>query len=168
MSAAGSSAVLYYLSGYLFTVLAAFGVICVVLRGMESEDVSALSGLHQRSPLLAAAISLAMISLAGVPPLAGFFGKFLLLKAAAEQGSAHPGFYCLIGVAIVGVLVSLYYYLGVVKTIYWSEPMEGLAAPQVSGPMRFALCACIAGMLYLGLYPGTVLGFTNAAVAALK
>ena len=168
MSATGSAAVLYYLSGYLFTVLAAFSVICVVMSGMESEDISSLAGLHKRSPLLALAISLSMISLAGVPPLAGFFGKFLLLKAAAEQGSVHPGFYCLIGVAIVGVLISLYYYLSVVKTIYWSEPAEGTAALPVSAPMRFALYACIAGMLYLGLYPGTVLSLTNEAVAALR
>ena len=168
MSASGSAAVLYYLTGYLFTVLAAFCVICVVMTGIEGEDISALAGLHQRSPLLAAAISLSMISLAGIPPLAGFFGKFLLLKAAAEQGAQHPGFYCLIGTAIFGVLVSLYYYLSVVRTVYWSEPNENTSPLQVSSPMRFALYACIAGMLYLGLYPSTVLNLTTQAVAEMK
>ena len=91
LSAAGRSAVLYYLSGYLFTVLGAFTVICLVLRQVEGEDVGALAGLHRRSPLLAATMTLAMASLAGIPPLAGFFGKFLLLKAVIEQGPAHPG-----------------------------------------------------------------------------
>src|SRR5204863_6143697 len=95
LSAAGQSAVLYYLSGYLFTVLGAFTVICLVMRQVESEDVTALAGLSQRSPLLAAVMSLAMVSLAGIPPLAGFFGKFLLFKAALEQGSARPAYYWL-------------------------------------------------------------------------
>ena len=67
-------AILYYLGGYLFTVLAAFTVICVVLRATDAEDIGGLAGLHQRSPLLAAAMTLSMVSLAGIPPLAGFFG----------------------------------------------------------------------------------------------
>src|SRR5437667_933142 len=82
---AGGTAVLYYLSGYLFTVLAAFSVLCLILRQVEVEDITALAGLSNRSPLLAATMTLAMVSLAGVPPLAGFFGKFLLLNAAVEQ-----------------------------------------------------------------------------------
>src|SRR5207245_7091622 len=84
LSQAGSMAILYYLGGYLFAVLAAFTVICVVMRQVDGEEISALAGLNQRSPLLAATLTLAMVSLAGVPPLAGFFGKFLLLKAAVQ------------------------------------------------------------------------------------
>src|SRR5208282_2884129 len=76
LSASGQAAVLYYLAGYLFTVLGAFTVICLVLRQADAEDISALAGLNQRSPLLAATMTLAMASLAGIPPLAGFFGKF--------------------------------------------------------------------------------------------
>src|SRR6266516_2928050 len=72
MSAAGKVAILFYLGGYLFTVLAAFSVICVVLRAAEAEDLGALAGLNQRSPLLATTMTPAMVSLAGVPPLAGF------------------------------------------------------------------------------------------------
>ncbi|HXI50833.1 MAG TPA: NADH-quinone oxidoreductase subunit N, partial [Candidatus Saccharimonadales bacterium] len=122
LSGAGQAAVLYYLGGYLFTVLAAFTVICLVLAAAEIEDLSALAGLHQRSPLLAGAMTLAMVSLAGIPPLAGFFGKFLLFKAAIEQG---PSYYWLIGVAIVGVVISLYYYFGVIRAIYWAnEPAD--------------------------------------------
>jgi NADH-quinone oxidoreductase subunit N len=81
LSASGQAAGLYYLSGYLFTVLGAFTVICLVMRHLDNEDISALAGLNQRSPLLATTLTLAMMSLAGIPPLAGFFGKFLLLKA---------------------------------------------------------------------------------------
>lgn len=86
MTPAGSEAVLYYLAGYLFTVLAAFSVVAIIIRKTDIEDVSGLAGLNQRSPLLAATLTLAMVSLAGVPPLAGFFGKFLLLKSVVEQG----------------------------------------------------------------------------------
>ena len=85
MSNAGVTAILYYLGGYLFTVLAAFTVICVVMRTADVEDIGDLAGLHQRSPLLAGAMTLSMVSLAGVPPLAGFFGKFLLFKATPLQ-----------------------------------------------------------------------------------
>src|SRR6266705_3757454 len=73
LSQAGQSAVLYYLGGYLFTVLAAFTVICLVMRQVEGEDISALAGLNQRSPFLAVTMTLAMVSLDGIPPLAGFF-----------------------------------------------------------------------------------------------
>ena len=88
LSAAGQSAVLYYLSGYLFTVLGAFTVICLVMRQVEGEDISRAGRANQRSPLLAATMTLAMVSLAGIPPLAGFFGKFLLLKAVIAQGAS--------------------------------------------------------------------------------
>src|SRR5205814_10132250 len=95
LSAAGEAAILFYLTGYLFTVLAAFTVICLVMQHIEGADISALAGLNQRSPLLALTMTIAMVSLAGIPPLAGFFGKFLLLKAVIERGSEHPGYYCL-------------------------------------------------------------------------
>ncbi len=84
LSNSGQSAVLFYLAGYLFTVLAAFTVVALATREVEGADISTLAGLNQRSPFLAVTMTLAMVSLAGIPPLAGFFGKFLLLKAAVE------------------------------------------------------------------------------------
>ena len=88
LSASGNAALLYYLAGYLFTVMAAFTVIALVMRHLDNEDISALAGLNQRSPLLASTMTLAMMSLAGIPPLAGFFGKFLLLKSVIEAAQA--------------------------------------------------------------------------------
>jgi NADH-quinone oxidoreductase subunit N len=167
LSSAGRSAVLYYLSGYLFTVLGAFTVICLVLRRVEGEDLSALAGLHYRSPLLAATMTLAMASLAGVPPLAGFFGKFLLLKAVLEQGPAHPGYYCLAFTAVAGVVISLYYYFGVVRAMYWSKEGSDLSPIRVSRPIRISIYGCIAGMLYLGLFPNGLVELTMAAVKLL-
>jgi len=133
---AGQSAVLYYLTGYMFTVLAAFMVICLVMRHLDTEDIEGLAGLNQRSPLLAATLTLSMVSLGGIPPLAGFFGKFLLLKSVVEQGAAEPLYYWLVGVALFGVIVSLYYYFGVVRAIYWSKDASDLSPIRVSLPAR--------------------------------
>jgi NADH-quinone oxidoreductase subunit N len=163
--AAGASAILYYLAGYLFTVLGAFTVICLVLRQVEAEDISSLAGMGERSPLLAATMTLAMVSLAGIPPLAGFFGKFLLLKAALAQAPAEPAYYWLVAAALAGVVISLYYYFGVVRAMYWSKDAADLSPIPISKPIRFAIYGCVAGMLYLGLFPR---GLVNLATEAVK
>ena len=169
LSATGNAALLYYLAGYLFTVLAAFLVICVVMRHLDSEDISGLAGLNQRSPLLAGTMTLAMVSLAGIPPMAGFFGKFLLLKAVIEQGAAHHnhGYYCLAFTALVGVVISLYYYFGVIRAIYWSKNAPDLSPIPLSGPVKFAACVCIAGMFWIGLFPSVVFNLATEAARAL-
>ena len=167
-SSPGGSAVLYYLGGYLFTVLAAFTVIALALRHLDGEDISGLAGLGQRSPLLAATMTLAMVSLAGIPPLAGFFGKFLLLKAVLAQGPAHHGYYCLAFTALVGVVISLYYYFGVIRAIYWSKETPSREPIPVSRPIQFAIGVCIAGMFWLGLMPGAVLRLAESATRVLK
>jgi NADH-quinone oxidoreductase subunit N len=164
----GSSAILYYLGGYLFTVLAAFTVVSIITTQGEDEDISILAGLNQRSPLLAASLAMAMISLAGIPPLAGFFGKFLLLKAVIERGGGDPAFMALIGVTLVGVVISFYYYLGVVRAIYWSRTVPDYSEIPISIPARVALYVCIAGMLILGIFPGGMVNAANAAAAVLK
>jgi NADH-quinone oxidoreductase subunit N len=168
LNAAGQSAILYYLAGYLFTVLGAFTVICLVTRQIEGEDVSALAGLNQRSPLLAVTLTLAMVSLAGIPPLAGFFGKFLLLKAVVERGSTNPAYYWLVGAAIFGVVISIYYYFGVVRAIFWSKEAADLSPIHISLPTQAAIYVCIVGMLYLGLYPNVAVNLTTNAVAVLS
>ncbi len=164
----GGAAMLYYLSGYLFTVLAAFSVICLILRKTDLEDVSALAGLSRRSPLLAASMTLAMVSLAGIPPLAGFFGKFLLLRAVLEQGAIHSSYYWLVAAAILGVVISLYYYFGVVRAIYWSRDCPDLSPIEISPPLRITLYACMLGMLYLGVFPNTMLKLASQAVSVFQ
>ena len=168
LSSAGQAALLYYLSGYLFTTLAAFAVIAFVMRHLPNEDLSGLAGLNQRSPLLAATLTLAMVSLAGIPPLAGFFGKFLLLKAVLEQAATHRGYYYLAFTALVGVVISLYYYFGVIRAIYWSQETPDLSPIPISWPARLAIFVCIGGMFYLGLFPNALLGLTEQAVTVFK
>jgi NADH-quinone oxidoreductase subunit N len=168
MSDSGRSAILYYLGGYLFALLGAFMVICLVTRNADGEDISVLAGLNQRSPFLAAALTLSMVSLAGIPPMAGFFGKFLLLKALVENGPAHHAYYWLTAAAIFGVVVSIYYYFGVVQAIYWSKDAPRQPVIPVALPARLTLYACIAGMLYLGIFPNAVVSASTSAVAVLS
>jgi len=168
LSVSGQTAVLYYLAGYLFTVLGAFTVICLVMSQIADEDISALAGLNQRSPLLAATMALAMVSLAGIPPLAGFFGKFLLLKAVIQQGATNPGYYCLAFTALAGVVISLYYYFGVIRAIYWSKGASDLSPIALSAPAKVSVWVCIAGMFWIGLFPSTMLNLATEAVQALK
>jgi NADH-quinone oxidoreductase subunit N len=168
LSQSGFSAILYYLAGYMFTVLAAFMVIAIVTRDRDSDDVSVLAGLSRRSPLLATVLTMAMVSLAGIPPLAGFFGKFLLLKAVVEHGASNSAYYWLVAIAIIGVVISLYYYFGVIRAIYWSKELTDLSPISVSIPARLVLVVCAAGMLYLGLLPDRAVKETDRAVQVLR
>lgn len=166
LNESGSAAVLYYLAGYLFTLAAAFLIISVVMR--DNDDISALAGLGRRSPMLAGAMTLVMVSLAGVPPLAGFLGKFLLLRALIEHGAANSACYWLAFVAIIGVVISLYYYFAVIRVMYWAKDPPDLSPIYVSSQIEIPLAVCVAGMLYLGIFPGVVLGSATEAVKALK
>jgi NADH-quinone oxidoreductase subunit N len=170
LSASGQSALMYYLAGYVFTVMAGFFVITLVMRQLPTEDISGLAGLNQRSPLLAATLTLAMVSLAGIPPLAGFFGKFVLFKAVIEtaQATGNHGYYCLAFTALAGVIISLYYYFGVIRAIYWSKDPSDLSPIQLSSPAKLSIALCIAGMFWLGLFPNTVLNLATEAAGALK
>jgi NADH-quinone oxidoreductase subunit N len=162
----GSVAVLYYLAGYAFTLAAIFIVLCLVAR--ESDDISVLLGLNRRSPLLALALTLGMISLAGLPPLAGFFGKLLLFKAALAQVAVNRSYLWLVLVAIVGVVISFYYYFGVIRAVYWGEAGPDMSPIVVSAPLKISLGICIAAMFYLGLCPEAVLSAAAEAVKALR
>jgi NADH-quinone oxidoreductase subunit N len=113
-------------------------------------------------------MTFSMVSLAGIPPLAGFFGKFLLLKAAIEQAASNPGYLCVSLVAVAGVVISLYYYFGVIRAIYWSRETPDLAPIRTSLPIRAALFACMAGMLFIGAYPAPLLRAAERAVEILK
>jgi NADH-quinone oxidoreductase subunit N len=170
LNASGQSAILYYFAGYLFTVLAGFLVIALVLRHLDTEDVSGLAGLSQRSPLLAATMTISVVSLAGIPPLAGFFGKFLLLKSVVEaaQTTGHHSYYWLVFIALAGVVISMYYYFGIVRAIYWSKDAKDLSTIELSAPAMVTAWICIAGILWLGIFPNTILNLANAAAIVVK
>jgi NADH-quinone oxidoreductase subunit N len=163
----GSTAILYFLSGYVFTTLAAFAVISRVTVQDDNDDISVFAGLGNRSPLLAAAMTLALVSLAGIPPLAGFFGKFYLFKAALIQVPTSPLYLVAVLVACVSVVLSLYYYFNIIRTMYW--PAQDAVDRPVTVPMAvgIGLAACLAGILVVGVFPGGVIGLAHEAVAGL-
>jgi NADH-quinone oxidoreductase subunit N len=157
-SSLGLSAVLYYILSYLFTNLGAFLIIVIFFNATKSDDMAEYSGLSQRSPFLAGSMLIALMSLAGIPPLAGFFGKFLLISAAVQSG--------LVWLAIIGainVIISLYYYLVIVKRMYIQEPTVSTSIP-VSLPMRVGIIASLIGMIGLGIYQEPVLKLASIAV----
>jgi NADH-quinone oxidoreductase subunit N len=108
-----------------------------------------------------------MVSLAGIPPLAGFFGKFLVLKAALAAGTEHPGFYWLLAIAVAGVVVSLYYYFGVVRALYWGATEQPPAPLRVEWPLQTALYLAVAAILWLGVMPNQITNLAGLAVKSL-
>jgi len=162
----GFTAVVYYLTAYLFTVLAVFAVIVLVNGVLKSHALEDYAGLSRRSPYLAFVLTCGLLSLAGVPPTGGFFGKFLLFSAVVEIGT--PLAYALAFVGAAGVVISLYYYLVVVKRLYMEEPkaVEGAATIRVEGSLRTVMNVCLAGIFLLGI-PTPVLALAREAAAAL-
>lgn len=143
----GSDAILFFLLSYLFANLGAFAVVVGVSNLIKSDEIEDYNGLNRRSPFLAAAMLLFLLSLAGVPPLAGFIGKIYIFLAAIEQE-----LYTLLIVGLINIVISLYYYLIVVKKMYINEPTDPTPLT-VSAPLKTAICVCIAGTLLLGIYP---------------
>ncbi|HEX5138996.1 MAG TPA: NADH-quinone oxidoreductase subunit N [Planctomycetota bacterium] len=166
LSEAGFAAVVYYLMAYLFTVLGVFAVIILVNGAMKSHRIDDYSGLGRRSPFLALVLTVGLLSLAGVPPLGGFFGKFLIFQAVVAKGTTLA--YALAFVGAAGVVISLYYYLCVVKRIYMHEP--GPDAPEtiaVPGSMKIVLWTCLIGMFVLGIFMGPFVKLAQEAAHAL-
>ncbi len=159
---AGFSATLFYTTIYAITLIGAFGVVGIVRKKTGGDNLINFVGLSSRSPLLAACMSIFVLSLAGLPPLAGFFGKFYLFSAAFRAGTNH-GLLWLVALALFGSLISLYYYLIVLKTIF-SEPVASeskhvdLTREPSSGEFvgLISISTLALLVLLLGLMPGTL------------
>ena len=160
-SGMGSMGVTFYLASYLVTNLAAFLVITAFSRQVGSDQIQAYAGLSQRSPFLAAAMFLSLLSLAGVPPLSGFFGKFLLLMSAL-----WTGYFWLAMIGAAAVVISLFYYLSFVKTMYVDDPKDPTPIA-VSFSTRLALLACIAGIFAIGIWQAPFLSLSIASIRNL-
>jgi NADH-quinone oxidoreductase subunit N len=143
----GSDSILFYLLTYLFANLGAFAVIIAVSSAVGSDEIDDYSGLNRRSPFLAFAMLIFLLSLAGVPPLAGFIGKLYIFVAAIKEG-----LYTLITVGLINIVISMYYYLVVVKKMYINEPVDSTPI-KTSGPMKAVVYVGLAGTLIIGIYP---------------
>ena len=141
----GMATVVYYVLVYIFSNLAAFGVVSVISTMTGKETMDDYDGLYKTNPRLSWALTLALFSLAGIPPVAGFFGKFFLFTAAAEK---H--FYWIILIAVLNTIISLYYYLLPVKAMFINKnetPIETFKSDDMS---KIGIIICLVGMTVIG------------------
>jgi NADH-quinone oxidoreductase subunit N len=153
----GSSAVMFYLACYAVMNLGAFIAIIAISNRIGSDEIADYSGMAKRSPLLAAALALCLISLTGIPPTAGFMAKLYIFNAGIDAN--------LIWLVIVGVLnavIAAYYYLRIVKLMYLGEPVSEEKVTS-TGSLNVALAIACLGVLVLGIYPWVVLRVAETA-----
>ena len=153
----GFSATLFYAAIYAITLVGAFGIVAAVRNETGGDDLKNFSGLAERAPLLAGCMAIFMLSLAGIPPLAGFFGKFYLFSVALRAGGNY-GLLWLVALALFGSFVSLYYYLIVLKAIFVDEPSLATSSSSPNQPsldllQRITVAVLAAAILLLGLMP---------------
>jgi NADH-quinone oxidoreductase subunit N len=158
------SSALFYMVIYVLTTLGSFGLIMLLARrGFECEEISDLAGLNARSPWMAGVMAVFMFSLAGIPPTAGFYAKLSVLQALITTNLPHH-----LWLAIFAVLISLvaaYYYLRIVKVMYFDEPTPESAAPtEEGGGVHAVLAANGAAVLLLGILPGGLMTLCSAAI----
>ena len=160
-------AAMFYVITYVLTTLAAFGIILLLARqGHEAEEITDLSGLNQRSPLFAGVMAMAMFSLAGVPPLVGFYAKLAVLQSLLAPGLT--GYLLLSVFAVLASLIGAFYYLRVVKVMYFDAPHAGLPTEIVANTDARAVLALNGGLLLvLGIAPGGLKTLCGDAIAVL-
>ena len=145
----GMTTVIYYALIYIFTNLAAFGIVAIIAEKTGKESMDDYDGLYKTNPKLSLTMMLALFSLAGIPPVAGFFGKFFLFAAAAEKG-----FYFLVAIAVLNTIVALYYYLLVVKAMFINKSEHPIPAFKSDFFSKLGLAICIAGIVITGFASG--------------
>lgn len=157
----GITAILFYAMIYVFSNLGAFIVAIVFENTTGSTEIKDYSGLSKTSPLLSSVMMVSLLSLAGLPPLAGFVGKFFLFTAVIEQGMIWLAMF-----ALAMSLVSVYYYLMVVKVMFLGEPKDDIEIP-VPGYAKFTLMVTMVVTIFLGIYPTPVYNWAVMAAKAL-
>ncbi len=145
----GMAALMYYILVYLFPNLAAFGVIGAIENATGKVSMDDYRGLYRSNPRLSVCMMLAMFSLAGIPPFAGFFSKFFIFTGAINQGTV--AIYVLVLIALINTIISLYYYLLVVKAMFISEEESVIPTFKSSFSERLGLWMTVAGILALGI-----------------
>ncbi len=143
----GVATVVYFVLIYIFSNLAAFGVVQAISNETGKENMDDYTGLYRTNPKLALVLLIALFSLAGIPPLAGFFGKFFLYAAAAQKG-----YYLLVFLAVVNVTISLYYYLLPVRAMFLRKSEEAIPYFKTKFMMKLGLVISIIGIFIIGLY----------------
>lgn len=159
------SSAMFYMVTYVLTTLATFGVILLLSReGFESEEITDFAGLNQRSPLYAGIMALCLFSLAGIPPLVGFYAKLAVLQSLVASGQTN--YIALAVFAVVMSLIGAFYYLRVIKVMYFDEP---ITAGRVLAPVDVRVVLSINGalVLVLGLLPGGLMSLCARAIVQM-
>jgi len=143
----GAATVIYFTLIYIFSNLAAFGVVQAISLQTGKENMKDYEGLYRTNPNLSLVMMLALFSLAGIPPLAGFFGKFFLFTAAASEG-----YYILVFLAVVNVTISLFYYLLVIRAMFLRKNENAIPFFKSKIYMRLGLIITVIGILVMGIY----------------
>lgn len=160
-TASGMEAVLYYILAYALMNLGAFGCVVLISNSTGSDAIEDYAGLSKKNPVPAFMLTVFLLSLAGVPPLAGFLGKFLVFAAAIQSK------FILLAVAgVVNSVIAAYYYMRVIKFMYLDEP-KAAGAEQRSLPLQIALAIVMAGVLIAGLYPAPFLSWIRSSQSFL-
>lgn len=141
----GMASVVYFLMAYMFTNIAAFAVVAAIADKTGKEQMSDYNGLYKTNPKLTLTLMLALFSLAGIPPVVGFFSKLFLFNAAASKG-----YYWLIFIAVLNATISLYYYLRPVRAMFIEKNDNPIATFKSDGYMRLALIICVLGIFLTG------------------
>jgi len=145
-SRSGDASVIYFILIYVFSNLGAFGVVSLISARTGKENIDDYKGLYSTNPLLSWVMAISFFSLAGIPPTAGFFGKFFLLMAGAGKGN-----YIFIIIAALNMILSLYYYLRVIKVIFMDSQPQPIARQKIPLMPNIAFILCLIGILVTGL-----------------
>ena len=159
----GTSGILFYLMAYAFMNLGAF--CCVILLGKKGEEntlINDYAGIGFKYPLLAASMTIFLLSMAGIPPLGGFMAKFYVFSAAVKER-----FYWLVIIGVLNSAVSVYYYLRVTVLMYFRESEREITGLQFSPASVIALILAVIGTLYMGIFPANVISFAQKSIAGL-
>lgn len=141
----GMASVVYFILIYIFTNLGAFGVATAISNASGKENISDYNGLYKTNPLLSLLMMVALFSLAGIPPVAGFFGKFFLFISAASKG-----YFILVLIAVLNATISLYYYLKVVKAMFINKSETPIAKFKSTPALKISMIICVGGIVLVG------------------
>jgi NADH-quinone oxidoreductase subunit N len=162
MNPAGYAGAVFYSAALVTLKFTCFMVVVKVAADGGNITIDQLAGLHRRSPLLALALMLSLFGLCGIPPTIGFIGKLLVFTAAMEKG-----YFALVLIAMVNVVISLYYYLLVLKAAYLTEPPQQMPPLVLSFGDRIVATALIAVIIGIGFYPAPLIAVARDVVAVL-
>jgi NADH-quinone oxidoreductase subunit N len=162
MNTSGYASTVFYALALLIMKFTVFLVVIKVADDGRNVEISQLAGLYRRSPMLALALMISIFSLAGIPPTVGFTGKFLVFAAAMQEGH-----FMLVLIAMINVVISLYYYLLVLKAAFLLEPDKELPAIRISAPVKLLAAGLVGVMVVAGIYPHLLIEMAEAMVQVL-